>query len=166
MPRRWSRSSDRGRRGISGAQSIRAGSADRLTSRKARALVGLSRLEEARDALVDGLQFEPNDKVSRLAMGNSASASADPAGVERFPQGDRRKDCRGRRLDQLYMTARIVTMHSVWHLQPGILFSLVMATALLGGTSAFDGTEMTAHQKGDSMRRHKEVDLTRPGTEF
>lgn len=113
MPRRWSRSSDRGRRAISGAQFVRAMSADHLTCRKARALVGLSRLEEARDALVDGLQFEPNDKVSRLAMGNSASASADPAGVERFPQGDRRKDCRGRRLDQLYMTARIVTMHSV-----------------------------------------------------
>jgi hypothetical protein len=31
--------------------------------RKARALVGLDRLEEARDALIDGLQFEPNDKV-------------------------------------------------------------------------------------------------------
>ncbi|KAK4689780.1 translocation protein SEC72, partial [Tremellales sp. Uapishka_1] len=30
--------------------------------RKSRALVGLGRLEEARDALVDGLQFEPNDK--------------------------------------------------------------------------------------------------------
>ena len=113
MPRRWSRSSDHGRRGISGAQSVRVGSAGRLTSRKARALVGLSRLEEARDALVDGLQFEPNDKVSRLVMGNSASAFADPAGVECFPQGDRRKDRRGRRLDQLYMTARIVTMHPV-----------------------------------------------------
>ncbi|EIW68708.1 hypothetical protein TREMEDRAFT_23695, partial [Tremella mesenterica DSM 1558] len=31
--------------------------------RKARALVGLDRLEDARDALVDGLQFEPDDKV-------------------------------------------------------------------------------------------------------
>jgi len=31
--------------------------------RKARALVGLDRLEEARDALIDGLQFEPEDKV-------------------------------------------------------------------------------------------------------
>ncbi|CAD6566132.1 MAG: hypothetical protein TREMPRED_002199 [Tremellales sp. Tagirdzhanova-0007] len=30
--------------------------------RKSRALVGLGRLEEARQALVDGLQFEPNDK--------------------------------------------------------------------------------------------------------
>lgn len=30
--------------------------------RKARALVGLGRLEAARDAVVDGLQFEPNDK--------------------------------------------------------------------------------------------------------
>jgi hypothetical protein len=32
-------------------------------SRKARALVGMDRLEEARDALIDGLQFEPQDKV-------------------------------------------------------------------------------------------------------
>ena len=31
--------------------------------RKARALVGMDRLEEARDALIDGLQFEPQDKV-------------------------------------------------------------------------------------------------------
>ncbi|KAK8846756.1 hypothetical protein IAR55_005844 [Kwoniella newhampshirensis] len=30
--------------------------------RKARALVGLERLEEARQALIDGLQYEPNDK--------------------------------------------------------------------------------------------------------
>ncbi|KAI9635493.1 uncharacterized protein MKK02DRAFT_44183 [Dioszegia hungarica] len=30
--------------------------------RKARALVGLNRVEDARDALVDGLQFEPEDK--------------------------------------------------------------------------------------------------------
>lgn len=34
--------------------------------RKARALVGLGRHEEARQALVDGLQFEPNDKVCLL----------------------------------------------------------------------------------------------------
>lgn len=34
-----------------------------LTFRKARALVGMDRLEEAKDALIDGLQFEPNDKV-------------------------------------------------------------------------------------------------------
>ena len=32
--------------------------------RKSRALVGLGRLEEARQALIDGLQFEPADKVS------------------------------------------------------------------------------------------------------
>jgi hypothetical protein len=32
-------------------------------TRKSRALVGLGRLEEARDALIDGLQFEPEDKV-------------------------------------------------------------------------------------------------------
>ncbi|KAL1409775.1 hypothetical protein Q8F55_003772 [Vanrija albida] len=30
--------------------------------RRARALVGLNRIEEARDAIVDGLQFEPDDK--------------------------------------------------------------------------------------------------------
>ncbi|WVR04417.1 hypothetical protein IAU60_001419 [Kwoniella sp. DSM 27419] len=30
--------------------------------RKARALVGLERLEEARQALIDGMQYEPNDK--------------------------------------------------------------------------------------------------------
>ncbi|OCF37583.1 translocation protein SEC72 [Kwoniella heveanensis BCC8398] len=31
--------------------------------RKARALVGLERLEDARQALIDGMQYEPNDKV-------------------------------------------------------------------------------------------------------
>jgi len=30
--------------------------------RKAKALIGLERLEDARQALIDGLQFEPNDK--------------------------------------------------------------------------------------------------------
>jgi translocation protein SEC72 len=31
--------------------------------RRARALVGLGRFEEAHDAIIDGLQFEPEDKV-------------------------------------------------------------------------------------------------------
>lgn len=34
-----------------------------LTFSRARALVGLGRFEEARDAVVDGLQFEPDEKV-------------------------------------------------------------------------------------------------------
>jgi translocation protein SEC72 len=34
-----------------------------LMVRKARALVELGRLKEARQAIVDGLQFEPDDKV-------------------------------------------------------------------------------------------------------
>lgn len=35
----------------------------KLTRSRARALVGLGRFEEARDAIVDGLQFEPDEKV-------------------------------------------------------------------------------------------------------
>lgn len=52
--------------------------------RKARALVGLDRLEEARDALVDGLQFEPNDKV---CVQPRRMRGADSSGAEYFPGG-------------------------------------------------------------------------------
>lgn len=36
--------------------------------RKARALIGLNRFEEARQAAVDGLQYEPNDKVCDISL--------------------------------------------------------------------------------------------------
>jgi len=49
--------------------------------RKARALVGLDRLEEARDALVDGLQFEPDDKVGTASCDTD---SADPKELNSF----------------------------------------------------------------------------------
>ena len=45
--------------------------------RKARALLGMDRLEEAREALVDGLQFEPNDKASRLSRPVRPACSLD-----------------------------------------------------------------------------------------
>ena len=40
----------------------------KTVNRKSRALVGLGRLEEARDAVVDGLQFEPTDKASATSQ--------------------------------------------------------------------------------------------------
>lgn len=70
MPRRSLRLKGLGQRDISGGSilSFRTGTGygiRQLTScRKARALVGMDRLEEAREALVDGLQFEPSDKAS------------------------------------------------------------------------------------------------------
>ncbi|ORX34371.1 hypothetical protein BD324DRAFT_583396 [Kockovaella imperatae] len=41
--------------------------------RKARALLGLERLEDARQAIIDGLQFEPNDDVSPHFLHSSGS---------------------------------------------------------------------------------------------
>lgn len=53
--------------------------------RKSRALVGLGRLEEARQALIDGLQFEPEDKVSSVRWANLTT------GLEQLLEGDRRQ---------------------------------------------------------------------------
>lgn len=53
-------------------------------SRRARALVGLNRLEEAREALVDGLQFEPNDKVGRISGRSNVEVIADRQELNAF----------------------------------------------------------------------------------
>lgn len=66
--------------------------------RKARALVGLDRLEEARDALVDGLQFEPNDKV-RFPC--SCRYRADKSGAKYLPGRARCQDEGGRGIELL-----------------------------------------------------------------
>lgn len=64
--------------------------------RKSRALVGLGRLEEARQALVDGLQFEPNDKVCASTLARHLLTACSP-GAQCILQRDRRQAEGGRR---------------------------------------------------------------------
>ena len=56
----------------------------------------MDRVEEAREALVDGLQFEPNDKVGPAVtikqlipfLVETIGTSANFAGAEHFSRGD------------------------------------------------------------------------------
>lgn len=103
--------------------------------RKARALVGLDRLEEARDALVDGLQFEPNDKVrvhSRTMRG------ADRLGAEYFLGGARWQAEGGRSLVPAQKRPNSDTCQML-ALQPGSVFvscMLVSCNNAAGVTSS------------------------------